>query len=459
MACDASVKELHESRGKAAAEVRRLADLLKQESRDFTADEQQQWDKANEDIVSLDRRIGILKQADEVAKRDDALQDLASFGRQQPQGVERIEGPPTEEHRRQAMKAWALAQCRREIPTAYSDACKRLNFNPQVRELSINLMDDGVRQSVIAEMRATTAGRRQEIYQRAMSSLYGSLGGFVTTPDSLIRNIEINMLAYGGIEQVAEVMTTTTGERIDWPVADDTSNQGARIGENVQIASSVEPSFSVVSWDAYTYYSKPVNVPFNLLEDAVFDIGSFLGTALPERISRKFNTECTTGTGNSMPKGIVPCAAAGVTAAAQTTITIDELMGLEHSVDSAYRTAGCGWMMNDSTLLYLRKLKDGNSRPLWGTVGQDGYLTGSPDRFLGYPIYINHDMASIATGTIPIIFGQLNRYKIRRVKGIRLYHMVERYRDYDQDAFVAYIRQDGNYLAPITSALKKLTMA
>lgn len=454
-----TVAELHRQNKELEAGIANLADTAAKEKRSFTPEEKTAWEKLNTDYNAISERLAVQERAAKIKKdREDEHAKLASFTKK-PVGVERSESVVTEDHRQLALKAWALAQCRREIPTNYMDACKRLNFNPQVRELNIDLMADAARQSCINEMRTVYRGRHDEVIHRAMSSLHGTLGGNVVTPASLASQIEVNMLAYGGVEQVATVMTTQTGERLEWPIADDTSNQGARIGENTQIAASVEPSFTTIAWDAYTYYSKPVNVPYNLLEDAIFDIGSFLGTALPERISRKFNTECTTGNGNSMPKGIVTAATAGVTAASATAVTMDELMALEHSVDSAYRTAGCGWMMNDATLLYLRTLKDGQGRPLWGSVGQDGYLTGSPDRLLGYPIYINHDMASMASATVPILFGQMARYKIRRVKGIRLYHMTERYRDYDQDAFVAYVRQDGNYMSPITPALKKLTMA
>jgi HK97 family phage major capsid protein len=63
------------------------------------------------------------------------------------------------------------------------------------------------------------------------------------------------------------------------------------------------------------------------------------------------------------------------------------------------------------------------------------------------PYTINQDMqATIATGTTTIVFGQMSQYKVRQVNSIRLYRLVERYRENDQDAFLAFIEADGNLL-------------
>ena len=43
----------------------------------------------------------------------------------------------------------------------------------------------------------------------------------------------------------------------------------------------------------------------------------------------------------------------------------DQLIDLLHSVDPAYRQGNATFMMNDSTLAAVRKLKDGDGNYLW----------------------------------------------------------------------------------------------
>ena len=102
----------------------------------------------------------------------------------------------------------------------------------------------------------------------------------------------------------------------------------------------------------------------------------------------------------------------------------------------------------------IRKLKDGFGNYLW----QSGLQQGVPDRVLSYRHTINQDMDStIASGKKTILFGALNYYKIRTVGEIRMYRLVERYRDTDQDAFIAFIREDGNLLTAGTAPVKIMT--
>ena len=82
-----------------------------------------------------------------------------------------------------------------------------------------------------------------------MSSITAATGGLLV-PASFIRQCEINMLAFGGMLQVATIQRTATGELMTMPTADDTSNTGAMIGENTSVGSSVEPSFGGVQWTA-----------------------------------------------------------------------------------------------------------------------------------------------------------------------------------------------------------------
>jgi HK97 family phage major capsid protein len=211
-----------------------------------------------------------------------------------------------------------------------------------------------------------------------------------------------------------------------------------------------------VTWGAYKYTSDTILVPFELLEDTPFNLPQILGEMMGERIGRITNRRFTTGTGSGQPQGLITAAATGVTAAATNAITEQNLVQLVHSVDPAYR-GGAGFMMHDNTVLAVRLLRDSNGQPVWQSV----YNSGVPDMLLGYPITVNQHMAHVSSGAASKVmaFGQLSKYKIRRVNQIRMYRLEERYREKDQDGFVAFVREDGGLLDAGTDPVKLLVLA
>ena len=65
--------------------------------------------------------------------------------------------------------------------------------------------------------------------------------------------------------------------------------------------------------------------------------------------------------------------------------------------------------------------------------------------------------ATIATGTVTVLFGLMAQYKARQVGAIRLRRLDERYAELDQVAFIAFLEVDGNILNPGDDPIKKLT--
>ncbi|QNR82315.1 phage major capsid protein (plasmid) [Piscirickettsia salmonis] len=68
-----------------------------------------------------------------------------------------------------------------------------------------------------------------------------------------------------------------------------------------------------------------------------------------------------TGDGTGKPNGLLNVAPTGVTAAAPTSITLDNILDLRSSVKAAYRRKA-SYLMHDSTYGSLLKMKDGNGQ-------------------------------------------------------------------------------------------------
>ena len=99
-------------------------------------------------------------------------------------------------------------------------------------------------------------------------------------------------------------------------------------------------------------------------------------------------------------------------------------------------------MMNDATLLLIRKLKDTTNQYLF----QSSLREGEPDKLLGQDINPNNDMATVAAAAKTVLYGAFRNYKIREVRTVRFRRLVERFADTDQEGFVAFQRIDGNLL-------------
>lgn len=304
------------------------------------------------------------------------------------------------------------------------------------------------------------AARRGLAVRNALASwntMTPDSAGYVAQPPTVLQQIEVNRLAWGGLLQVATTKQTTTGEDILLPFTDDTTVKGRRIAEDGPLGVEVNPKFGQMKWGAHKYTSDVIAVTYEMFRDAFFDLETHIGEVGGERLGRIENLECTVGVGASMPRGIVFAAPIGVTCASSVAITYDEVIDLEMSVDNAYQSGErVGFMMHKNILKLLRKLKDLEGRPLL----QLGQETGNRDRLNGRPIYINMDMASAAVASADVmLYGDFAKYWIRRVGGQRVVRDPYTQRiSNDRDLFAVVEYLDGNLVNAGTAPVKKMRM-
>jgi len=236
-------------------------------------------------------------------------------------------------------------------------------------------------------------------------------------------------------------------------MVNDTSQKGAILAENTA-ASDQDLVFAQKVFKAYKYSSKVVKCSVELMQDSSINLPQFLGSALGTRIGRITNDHFTTGDGSSKPGGVVTRAGnSSITSASGTSLVFGEPLALLHSVDPAYRT-GASFMAHDSTVLKLRSMVDGQSRPVWEPALQ----VGQPGTLYGYPVVTNQSMPEFALSAKALIFGQLSKYVIRDVQGITILRLDERYAEAHQVAFLGFARHDGDLLDAGTDPVKYLTM-
>jgi HK97 family phage major capsid protein len=296
------------------------------------------------------------------------------------------------------------------------------------------------------DQRRSMRARVSPDIRAAMSTTTGSEGGYTVAPEFSTTLIQAMKAAFA-VRSVATQFQTATGAQLPFPTADSTSEEGEIVGQNAPVTKQ-ETSFGIASLDVYKYSSKSIALPFELIQDSFFNIESYIQNLLQLRLGRIQNRHHTLGTGTGQPRGLVPAAGAGkVGATGQTvTITYDDLVDLEHSVDPYYRPAG-KWMMNDDTLRILRKVKDPQGRPIFVPGYETGNAGGAPDRLLGREIVINQHMPVMAANAKSVLFGDFSKYMVRDVMDFTLFRMTDsKYTENGQVGFLAFCRSGANLI-------------
>jgi HK97 family phage major capsid protein len=275
-----------------------------------------------------------------------------------------------------------------------------------------------------------------------------SAGGYTMPPGFRTKMVEVQK-KFGGIRSVAEVITTETGNTLEYPTNDDTANSGDITAESAAVSSGADLVFGTVSLGAFKYTSAgagsnlPVRVPVELLQDSAFDVAALVTRKLAERIHRKQATDFAVGAGStSGPNGLFTTTANENDGG--TTLTYAKLLTTYHDLDPYYRDNAV-WVMNDSTLEELEGLVDGSQRPLIQPNANAG-IGGAPSNgtLLGKRIVI--DNATVTTsGNMYVAFGDIKEgYIIRDVKDVAVVVNPYSRATYGEVEYHGWARADGD---------------
>ena len=274
-----------------------------------------------------------------------------------------------------------------------------------------------------------------------------SEGGYLA-PDEYQRTLIEALEEQNIFRQLAHVISTASGDRKIPVVA--SKGTASWIDEEAAYPES-DDSFGQVSIGAYKLATM-LKVSEELLNDSVFDLPSYIAREFARRIGAAEEEAFFTGNGTGKPTGVLNAtggAETGVTAASATAITMDEVMDLYYSLRAPYRRNAV-FIMNDSTIKAIRKLKNGNGDYLW----QPSLTAGQPDTLLGRPVYTSSYMPAIAAGNKTILFGDLGYYWVADRQGRSFKRLNELYAATGQVGFLASQRVDGKLV--LAEAVKVL---
>ena len=297
--------------------------------------------------------------------------------------------------------------------------------------------------------------------RNALSVGENEAGGY-TVPDEFHRQL-IQALEENNIfRTLAHVIRTNSGTRTI-PIAADNGKaswveEGNAIGES-------DLTFGVTTLSAYKL-ACAIRVSNELLHDSAFDIAGHIATRFGVRFGNAEEDAFINGKGVSADPTVTPSEPTGilttladpsVLTANASTISFDDVYKLFYALKAPYRQKA-KFLCNETALLQLMLLKDGNGQYIW----KPGLDIGKPDTILGHQIYTSTYMPAIEgvaandAGKKVLLFGDFSYYWVADRTNRTMRRLNELYAMTDQVGFVGTQRVDGKLILP--EAMKVLGM-
>lgn len=289
--------------------------------------------------------------------------------------------------------------------------------------------------------KTSLTGEERKILSDVMTTGAES-GGMLVMPAELETSIRELLGKQVVMRRLATVITTTADRKITLA-----SGYGAAswIDEGGDYAAT-DDTFENKTIGSHKL-GRIIKVSEELLNDAEFDLQGHIslsfGRSFTEAEEPAYLSGATAGAGKQ-PVGVLTDATTGVTTAAATAITADELLDLFFALKAAYRS-NATFLMGLATEKALRKLKNNTTGDyMW----QPGLTAGQPNTLLGRPVEISDYMPDFAAGNKVIAFGDFKQYTIKDTVGMRMQVLDQPYADKGLIGFKGYERTDGKLIVP-----------
>ena len=283
-------------------------------------------------------------------------------------------------------------------------------------------------------------GRNLPGIQNALQIGTDSEGGYLV-PTEFEATLTAALEEENAIRQIANVITTSGDRKI--PVVA-TKGTATWVDEEGAIPES-DDSFGQVSLGAFKLATM-IKVSEELLNDSAFDLEGYIAQSFGGRMGSREEEGFLIGNGSGKPTGIFAAtggAQLGVTTAGAAAVTLDEILDLFYSLKSPYRR-NATFVMNDSTVKAIRKLKDSTGQYLW----QPSVKEATPDTILSRPLVTSAFVPELAAGNKTIAFGDFGYYWIADREGRVFKRLNELYAANGQVGFMCTQRVDGKLILP-----------
>jgi HK97 family phage major capsid protein len=248
---------------------------------------------------------------------------------------------------------------------------------------------------------------------KAIGNSSDSIGGYAV-PKEIDEQIDSTLKAISPIRSIANVVKVgSAGYR---KLIASGGTPSGFVGFEDGRAETGTPTFTEIVPPSGELYANPA-VTQQMLDDAMFDVETFLAEEIAAEFARAEGAAFVGGTGINQPLGFLssPTSGAldgvrpmgtlqtigtGVAGGFAATDPEDDLIDLVQSLRSPYRQ-GAVFVMNSATAAEIRKFRTADGAFMF----QPSLAAGQPATLLGYPLIEAEDMPDIGAGSLSIAFG------------------------------------------------------
>ncbi len=205
-----------------------------------------------------------------------------------------------------------------------------------------------------------------------------------------------------------------------------------------------DATFDQIVLDAHKLHVA-IKVTEELLYDNAFNLEGYIIDQFGKAIGNAEEDAFLNGDGTGKPTGIFAATGGGEIAVTldNTKIATDDILTLIYALKRPYRK-NAKFILNDSTLATLRKLKDTNGAYIW----QPSYQAGEPDSLCGYSVLTSAYCPELAAGKAAIAFGDFSYYNIGDRGTRSMQELRELFAGNGMIGYVAKERVDGKLVLP-----------
>lgn len=422
------LQKLREDRARAFESLKTLVDASEKEDRaenrgQFTAEEQEQYDRMTADLDRLDAR---LERHEQLARRQ------AWANQPEPNPIHQGQPGPID-------------------PTAAGGdeppASRDRRDSPEYR----------------AVFRAFLRGGLPAVYQipeqRALQADADISGGYLVPPTQWVNQLIAAKKNSVFVRQYANVIPVTSGDSLGVPSLD---TDVADASWTAEIGSASEDSSLVFGKRELHPHAlaKLVKISNKLLRVSALDPEAIVQDRLAYKFGVTEEQAFLTGSGSQQPLGVFTASDNGIstsrdvsTGNTTTTIGADGLIEAAHTLKSQY-WSNARWLFHRDAIKMIRKLKDGEGQYLW----QPGIAAGQGNRILNFPYDVSEYASNTFTAGLYVgILADWKYYWIADALSFTVQRLLELYAETNQVGLIGRAEVDG--MPVLEEAFVRVTLA
>ena len=278
-------------------------------------------------------------------------------------------------------------------------------------------MDDDVAEAVVRGMcEKSFIGITDDRREHEIKTLIAGVnpqGGYFIRPERSATMIK-RIFETSPIRNIAN-METTSSDSMEFLIDDDEATSGGWIGETGTRGETATPDIGMVTIPAHEQFAQP-KATQKMLDDAGFDIESWLSRKVTSKMSRTENTAFVLGDGSQKPRGFMTLDAWAVngtyernkieqiSSGAAADFTADGIKDLQNSLIEEYQ-AGAVFGIKRASWQNIITLKDGNGAYL---LDPRSMKVGDDLTLLGKRVIFMNDMPAVATDALAMVYGDFS---------------------------------------------------